>query len=227
VAQTFSRRHLLLSGLAGLGLAGCSPPRSWDLLRQNFTAKVPDPDRYPLDAAQIHALPYATLGVQVGDTARAVLVLATISGTRLTWMSADRIRFVTDHGRLEATDGLKRDLVATHWLTADPLADPSTLASGQAQGRRTVELREHGEVSSGIEVRSRFEAAGEQTLKILDRSHDTRHFVEHVDVPSWRWSWRNHFWLAADSGRVLASRQQYCPEVPPIHFQVLKPAAVS
>jgi len=228
-----SRRQLLggllVSGFAGGG-AGCStdPTSTVSLFTKTVTSKGRSASDYPLTAAQIHDIPYATMGVRIGDYPRAVVVLATADGRTLQWASSDRVTFVTRDGWLLRTHGLQRDLAATRWL-ASPDENPLRVfaQSGELPPRgvyREIDLGHADE--HGIAVESRFETGKDETIVIQGREHATRRVDEIAIMRAWRWETRNSFWIDPQSGRVWRSVQQYCPEMPRIELDVLKPAAV-
>ena len=223
-----SRRHFLGGVLAasGAGCAGLNPNADANsgsvpsLFGSTISApRSPPAGLYPLSAQQIHDLPYATLGVRVGDHQRAVVVLATVEGRRLRWVSADRVEFVTE-------DGLDRDLGTVRWLPADagqPLRGVGAGGSAPPPGvYREMDLRHANE--HGLAVSSRFEGAGDEVIEILGVRRPALRIDEVADVRAWRWKTRNRYWLDPDDGRILRSRLQFCPEMPPIEMEVLKPA---
>jgi len=217
----------LAGGLAGLGVTACSSSPTLDILASALTGigdigKAPG---YALSDAQIEALPYASLGIRIGGGAPAITILASIDGDELHWASADRVVFVTRRGRLVKTVGLPRDLSATVWVAADPLASYPLLVPASSSDRkisRFVDIRPNDDF--GVPMESRFEVSGDETISLLGRSHDCVRLREHILVRKWRWSTENVFWIDKDSGRVWKSRQQFCPDVPAMTLEVLKPA---
>lgn len=223
-------RRQLLGGLLVSGVSGCASDSNStvNLFSQTISSKAPPPDQYPLSAAQIHDLPYATLGVRIAKNPRAVIVLATVEGRTLQWASADHVTFVTYDGWLVGTRGLRRDLGATRWQPEpeeNPLrtfAQTGTLPSRGVY--REIDLRHADE--NNIAVESHFSMGPDETIVIQGREHATRRIDEVAIMRAWRWEARNSFWIDAQSGRVWRSVQQYCPEMPPIELEVLKPVAV-
>ena len=63
------------------------------------------------------------------------------------------------------------------------------------------------------------------SLTLLGQSHQTVVLRERVRVEKWRWKTENRYWFEVGTGKMLKSRQQYCPEVLPITMEVLKPVA--
>lgn len=224
-----SRRQVLGGMLAG-GLAGCSSDTSTStttLFRKTISAKTPPADAYPLNAQQIEELRYATLGIRIGTNQPAVVVLATADGDKLRWVSADRVIFITNGGWLTQTHGLPRDLAATRWVgqqAQDPLHSFIQTGAVPAPGvYREIDLLREDE--KGVVVTSRFELRPDEVIEIQGKQHSCRRLDEIADMRAWRWETRNSFWIDSQSGRVWRSVQQYCPEVPPMRLEVLKPFA--
>ncbi|GAC1621852.1 MAG: hypothetical protein NVS9B10_05120 [Nevskia sp.] len=225
-----TRRRLLTSlagGFSCLGLSGCGTSPTLDLLGSALTGigdigKAPS---YGLSDAQIEALPYASLGLRIGGSQPAVVILASVDGDELHWASADRVVFVTRHGRLTKTVGLPRDLTATQWTGQDPLAKFPAMPVSRDDRRvyRFVDLRPNDDFS--VPVQSSFDTLGDETLTILGHRHETVLVRERVVVRKWRWSADNLFWVDKTTGRIWKSRQQFCPEVPAMTLEILKPAA--
>ncbi len=225
-------RRQLMQGLAAstavptLGLLGGCSSQSLQLLGSSFAGArtAVSGDRYGLSDDQIEALPYASLGVRIGRLAPAVLILASIDQDELRWASADRVVLVTRRGRLVKSVGLARDLLGTQWASPDPLLGfPNTIpASTESRVGRFVDLRPKDDF--GVAVESRYDTIGNETLTLLGRTRRTVVLRERISVRKWRWSGENLFWLDAASGKVWKSRQQFCPDVPPLTLEVLKPA---
>jgi hypothetical protein len=221
-------RRQVLGGFLATGLTGCAadPGSVFSLFSTTFTSKSRSAQDYPLSAEQIRSMPYATLGVRIGALPRAVVVLATIQGRQLQWVSADQASFYTEGGRLVRSHGLERDLGATRWLApgGDPLG--ALVRGGELPPPaiyREIDLRHADEAT--VAVKSRFEAKGEETLVILGQERLTRRIDEVAAMPSWRWETRNSFWVDPQDGRVWRSVQRFCPEMPPIEMVLLKPPA--
>jgi hypothetical protein len=230
-------RRRFLGGLLATGVAGCAtapgstttdPNSTFNLLSKTYASKVPPPGRYPLSSEQILDIPYATLGVRIDDNPRIVMVLSTVDGQSLRWVSADFVTFVTRDGWLLKTHGLRRDLLATQWLPSlerDPLLSFAQTGTLPTRGvYRQINLGHADE--RGIAVESRFESRGDETIAILGTEHQTHRIDEIANMRAWRWEVRNSFWIDTQTGKVRRSVQHYCPEMPPIELEVLKPATV-
>lgn len=225
--RQFSRRDLIgMLGAASLtGLGGCAADDSTlELLRASFFDKKGSAAGYPTTADQIADLPYATLGVQIGDGKPAVMVLAQVQATGLVWASKDRVVFITRGGRLVQTVGLPRDLSREVSIGEDPIAQPPVRwPEGPVTINRLIDLHAPDEFS--VPVRSTLQALGQERIEILGRPRSGMHVAEHVEVDTWNWRTTNQFWVDMHEGYVWRAIVSYCPQTPPIKMELLKPAA--
>jgi hypothetical protein len=220
-----ARRRAVLQSMLGLGMAGCGVSPTLDLVGKTLAGGSKTDSGYPLTLAQISALPYATLGARFGGGAPIVMVLATVDGDELRWVSADRVILVTRDGRLTQTVGLPRDLRATQIVAADPLVQilNSGVIDSAPKIGRYIDMSHQD--AFGVVVESRYSIVGVETITILGVPHASLHVREHVNMPAWRWSTNNDFWIDQETAKVRKARQQYCPEVAAIEYEILKPPA--
>lgn len=217
-----TRRRLLIAAGA-LGLGGCASD-SLSLLGASlpkFGASARG-NGYPLTDAQIKAIPYASMGVRIGGSSAVVTILASVDGLRLHWASADRVVLITERGRLVKTIGLPRDLLTTRFTEFDPLAQIARGEPANSAGiSRIVDLRPKDDFS--VPVQSQCTVQEEETLTLLGQPRTLLRIRERVVVRKWRWSTDNLFWLDPADGQIWKSRQQYCPDVPAITMEMLRP----
>lgn len=226
--QTLSRRRLLISaGTIGL-LGGCSQMKGLKLFQETLNAARAKPegaDRYPRSRAEVDALPYAQLGVRIGDGQRGIMVLAEQRQDQNLWLSANRLLLVTEGNRIARTDGLRKDLRAFDGLASDPfargVADPASLDGHALSWNVTVRPGDQ----TRVPVESTLSLEGEETIEILDRSYRTIRVREDLSVAAWRWRSTNRFWLSTRSPLAWRSVQQFHPDQPAIEIEVLKRAA--
>ena len=197
-------------------------PPTLRIVEQGFRAPHRSAASYPIDAKRLKSFPTAALGVRVGDAPAAVMALARRQNEALRWVSADRVIFLTQSGVLVQTRGLLRDLAATQWLTANPLAAGAEPDSAPRVYRK-IDLRRGADLEKGVEIESSFEVMGHESIQLLDGTHETHRIRERVDVRAWRWSCENEYWIEIGTGLVRRSVQQFCPEVGPIRLELLKP----
>jgi hypothetical protein len=211
-----SRRQFLLV-LGGLALAGCARGRPW-------LASDGNPDDavtvYPFRRADIEALNVPAIGVTLGDSVPGVMFLsARLADNGQRWESTNRIGLTTRAGRVVATHGLRRELVATRFETPDPLAESALAAGGSLQRRVDLAPGDHRDVHYA----SRLMSAGEGFVTILERSYWALRITEEVTVRRWQWRVRNTYWVELSTGTVIRSIQHYAPDSPVIvidHFGV-------
>jgi len=220
-----SRRSLLIAA-GTLGLSACASD-SLSLLGASFGSGRRGGSGYPISDADIAAIPYASLGVRIGSSAGVVMILASIDGEKLNWVSADRVVLITERGRLVKTIGMPRDLLATRATGSDPL--PLVIRgdsqANQARISRIIDLRPKDDFS--VPVESRCTVRSEETLTILGKPRKLLRVEERVVVRKWRWSTDNLFWVDPTTAKIWKSRQQFCPDVPAITMEVLRPAATA
>lgn len=171
---------------------------------------------------QIAALPYASLGVQVGSSPKAVVVLAKYDGEDLQWVSSDRVVLVTRKGRLIRTVGLAQDLTGVQFQAGDVLSNWGVhpLAGAVARYARRIDVMPGD--AFNVLVECELAVGTPEEITILGRPRMTRRLREQMRVPLWDWTAENLFWVDPDSGYVWRSRQVYSPRVPPIAMEVLK-----
>lgn len=221
---SLTRRGLLIAA-GSLGLGGCASD-SLSLLGATLPRFGASANRngYPLTDAQIKAIPYASMGVRIGKSQGVVTILASVDGARQHWASADRVVLITEHGRLVKTIGLPRDLLTTRFTEFDPLSDAARgNRSTEANISRIIDLRPKDDFSVPIE--SRCAVMAEESLTILGETRRVLRVRERMVVRKWRWSTENLYWCDESTGRIWKSKQQFCPDVPAITLEVLRPAA--
>jgi len=214
----------LLQAAGTVGLAGCGLSPSIEVAYKSLRGQPKTDSGYQVSIAQIRALPYASLGVRLGNGAPGALLLDRYEGDDLVWISGDNIALVTREGRLVKTVGLQRDLRQTQFESPDPL--PQIFASGSVDGiakvERVIDLSSRD--SFGVPIESRYEILGPKTIHVIGLTRETIMIREHIVVRMWRWSADNYYWLDQKTGSVQRAIQRYCPEVPEIEYDVLRPA---
>lgn len=217
VALHFSVTFLLLFSAAWL--SGCSAVsnKTVDTLWHAFSG----PPDVVLSTEQIRALPYASAYLRVGDGPKVFVVLAYADGDRLSWLSADGVMIVTQHGRVIKTVGLANDLRLLDNLAHDPLAARSPQSLISATWTTYAEWRER--YTSGYQLVADYKQIGKKTLTIMDQTFSCTLIEEKVTVTTPAYSWRNRYWLDATTGQVRQLVQQLGPDLPMISMTFLKP----
>src|SRR5258708_34877162 len=73
--------------------------------------------KIPRDRAA--AVPYATMGVELGSSAQALLILGTIAKNELDWFAGEQVFVRTKNGRVIRTAGLPYDVGGLRESSAD------------------------------------------------------------------------------------------------------------
>ncbi len=212
------RRSLLLGALS-LAASGCAAsPALQALLPQGKKKKA-------YTFKELKALPYATMGVRVGKSAQAVVVLARRANDDLHWVSANQVEFITHRGRLIRTNGLIKDLKTTRFGSADPVQTGLHRLEDGANLVRFMDLRPVRDIDKDVAATSVFQPLKDEVITILDRAHVTLRVEERVSY--WRWNWhvKNQYWVDPGNGFVWKSVQHIAPQIGALELEIFKPAA--
>jgi len=201
----------------GGGLSGCSSESSgdWDVLykivsqsweRRNGAVRLDD-------AA---AIPYATLGIRIGDNTEQMLILATDSAGSRIWTSGARVALTTRAGRIVATAGLAQNLSSYGSATA---FQPSWLVARHVAW--TADFADLG--LYGVQIDCNDTPAGEENIVILGQSFDTIRVDEACESNQLGWSYTNTYWVSRSSNRVWRSIQHVHPKSDAVEIELLRP----
>ena len=165
------------------------------------------------------AVPFATIGVRVGDSTQMLLILATDAGGQRLWTSSARIAITTRNGHIVQTAGFGHDLgnLQTRSMTTD--------ADGGWAAREDVDLPDLKLFSVPIACQAK--QTGNKSIKILGQEIKTLRIDESCrsQDSELAWSFRNKYWIDPDSGTVWRSIQHVNPNLDPIEIVVLRPPA--
>ena len=220
-----SRRNFVVSGLCltlGSALGACSDGTLSNLARNfKFIPGVKTGPDIKLSRAQVNNIPYATMYAKIGNAPVNLIVLGQQTGKDLHWISADHSVVVTRGGRLLKTVGLSENLVNTRLLDPDPVVSGARATSRSM--RRLIDLSPGNHFN--IKVQSNFEIEKEERISISELTFDTVVLKENCVAAELGWSFENRFWKDRKTGFVWKSIQHFSHKSPPLHLEVLKPAA--
>jgi hypothetical protein len=165
------------------------------------------------------AVPYATMGLELGSSAQGLLILGTTMGNELDWFAGETVFVATNHGRVIRTVGLPFDLGGIRPSIAPSLR--KTPSVGAISSSSAMDFPDLGIFGAPAQCSSR--TIGDESVEILGASILTRHVVEHCEVSVLKWKFDNDFWEDRTSGYVWRSRQYIHPKSPPIILEVLRP----
>ncbi len=215
ISQNITRRSALL-GAGTFLLAGCGNSRN-----PNLSSAIELARKYLADRAftdeDVERIPFASIGVQVGDASEALVVLATVNGDTLTWIAADHSLIQTRNGRIVRFRNGDIDVV-----TAPDSEDP--VADGAVAPGNFIRLLDFPKPKLySVPVESSLVASGQARVTLLHGEILTRSFTETGISRPLAWNFQNHFYLDLDTRRVWQSNQTVTPQLPPIKIRVLRP----
>ena len=208
-----------LAWMGMLFLAGCSTSTNQTIETLGYVFHKDDD--IVLTSAQLRKIPYASAYIKVGDLPQALVVLAYANGQRLSWMSADGVMFVTEHGRLVKTIGLPNDLRYLGYLDKDPLKiarldkQPSMVWYSVAEWSQKY--------TSGYPLSMHYRTVDSAVLEVMDEPYTTTIIEEFVTASPSEEKWKNYFWIDEKTGQVRKVKQQLGPSLPVIEMTFLKP----
>lgn len=167
------------------------------------------------------AIPYASIGVQLGSSTQGLAVLNKRVGEDRYWASGESILFVTREGRVIETIGLPYDL--TRVEARGGLAAGGTAPGTAREFFLMYDFREMGAFNVVAHCTDTDEGA--ETITILTARIETRHHVERCEAEQIDWSFENEFWLDAKTGFVWQSVQDIHPRSPKLYLTVFRPDA--
>lgn len=220
--HSITRRASLLIGWSFF-LSACSD-NFLEIIGDNLRLAVTGQISPIIPRARIDAIPYASMAAKIGRGPRGLMILGRVEGQELHWISADRVVFVTRHGRLVRTAGLPANLKGTRLVDLDPL---EALDNGQRSAgpfRRLVDLAPPD--NYGIMITSSFESLGQESVVIAELLFDTEVFRERCTARDFDWTFENRYWVDPDSGLIWKSIQHIHPDIPRVELELLKPPGV-
>src|SRR6266566_3876619 len=94
----------------------------------NFLLNSFDKSAEKIPRERAAAVPYATMGMQLGSSAQALLVLGTITQDELDWFAGEQVFVRTRNGRVIRTAGLPYDLGGLRDLSANSTSGGSAIS---------------------------------------------------------------------------------------------------
>ncbi|MGH6877933.1 MAG: YjbF family lipoprotein [Rhizomicrobium sp.] len=166
--------------------------------------------------ARVAAVPYASLGVQLGSSDQSLFVLANESGDNLVWLGGSQLAITTRNGRIVRTAGFEHNLTGFQLSSSVPAAKDDRNSENY--------LYDFSDRSRyGVAVRCSRQFLGAERIIIIGVPHDTSHVAEDCTAPELGWSFRNEFWRDA-SGFVWKSEQNVAPGLDRFTLEILRPA---
>ena len=213
----------LIFGAVVLSLVGCGNETTNNLFRtiDIYRNGLQGPS---ITREQVDAIPYASMGLQIGKGPLSLVVLGRVAGDKLHWISADRNAFVTQRGRLVATAGLTTNLQHTE-IKDDPLLDaPRLMLLSSKEGisyRKSLDWQPDNVYSVTLDAVLQY--VGDEDLQLLGNTIPTRHFIEKNNNNYLNWQFTNEYWVSYATGEVVKAIEYIHPELPVFKHSVYKP----
>ena len=136
-------------------------------------------------------------------------------------MTASGQSLVLRGGRLVKTAGLGDDLLFTRALGGDPVDGQLHREGVPPKFSRIVDAGD----SHGLIVDSEFEIIGGEKIMIVEIELRTVLVRERNVARTNNWDFDNYYWIDPGDGFVWKSEQVFARNVPPVRYEILKPAA--
>src|SRR5258707_6610838 len=164
----------------------------------NFLLNSFDKSAEKIPRERAAAVPYATMGMELGSSAQALLVLGRITQDELDWFGGEQVFVRTRNGRVIRTVGLPYDLGGLRRLSTNSMLRATEASS--APQLLSLDFPDLGVF--GATAQCSRKDAGDDNVEILGSRIPTRHIVEHCTVEALRWSFDNEYWEDRMSGYV-------------------------
>jgi len=211
------RTALLICGLILMGpLGACSSGGNTDLrsVASIIRLSLGPPQRVTIKQAA--AIPYATIGIRLGNGPQAIATLATDDGGQRLWASGQKVMIATTRsGQIQRTVGLPNNLT---WLM------PSGSTEANPSARRSVwaaDFADLGVYAATIQCDAL--ASANVQISILGNRIATRRTNVRCVAPQLNWSFQNAYWTDHQTGLVWRSIQHVHPKLDPIEIETLRP----
>jgi hypothetical protein len=175
-----------------------------------------DPEKIPRDRAA--AVPYASMGLELGSTPELLLVLGTNTAGELDWYAGDQVFVRTRKGRITRTVGLPFDLGG---LREVPVPNAIVNAASPPAAQYSLDFPDIGIFGAAAQcIRT---SMADETITILGSAIPAIHVVDHCTVSAMRWNFNNDYWIDKGNGYVWRSMQHIHPNSPPVVLEVFRP----
>lgn len=205
-------------------LTGCSSGGNSDykayfqLMRQSVHGAMGDG---AITRAEAAAVPYASMGVRIGDGPENLIVLASDTGGDLLWTSKTRIVIVTRDGRIVRTVGLTHDMGSLAPQTGQTLPSPAQALKQAYVTTRSMDFPDIGAYAVIIVCSS--VSVGADSVTILGNRIATARVDEHCSSVARNWDFTDSYWVDPQNAFVWRARQHLHPDGDILTTEILRP----
>ena len=211
-------RHAASVLTAACVLAGCSAIGGGDIASIYEIAKNVWSDRSrKVTLEEAASVPYASMGIRLGDSSEVMIVLAGDTNGQSLWTSSAKIAITTQGGRIVRTAGFEHNLGGYSSLS-------DTL--GKDSGRTLRYQVDFPDLSLySVPIVCQDQPAVDETIIILGKDIHTQRIEELCACADGEldWSFNNTYWLDPESGLVWRSIQHVHPRLDVVDTEILRP----
>lgn len=220
------------AGVAALALAlalgACSSggptylERLGAAIKDRIAPPAPRPPRV-LTRAELDEIPYATITVAFGESARAILLPLADNGGYLDYRDASNRGIRMLGGAVAASEGLGLNLEAVRHDRRDPVAYPRPLADWPESVFREYQYRVREGEDYGITLACTYRVVVRETVEIVEINFDLAR-VSEVCTNQLR-QVVNTYWVEEETGFIWKSEQWLGPVLGHARIEVIRPYA--
>lgn len=166
------------------------------------------------------AVPFASMGIRLGDAPESLLVLASDTNGDQLWTSKSNIVLLTRNGRIHHTVGLHQNLSALSATVGSNL-NPALALKNPAMNSLSADFADIGVYAAAITCR--MAAQRQETIVILGKAISTIRVDEACRSPSLRWNFTNQYWVDPESGFVWRTQQHVHPRGDILRTEIFRP----
>lgn len=209
------RRHPLrplVAVLVPLLLAGCSSDQSneWDAVVGIF-GQVFGGASQEVTYQQAAAIPFASIGVRLGDGPEGILVLGSSNTEQQLWTAASHVVLLTRGGRITRTAGLDQNLSDMRLVKGENSVD-------------TVWQADLGELHLySVLIKCHSVARGAETISNFNTPVPVVRVEDECRSDQLNWSFTNTYWVSPQNGLMWKSIQHISPKMDPLQIRILRP----
>lgn len=212
----------LTVALLGISVMACShgEDSDWasllDLAKKSWSG-----GDHTVSLKQASDVPYASIGVRIGDQGERMMVLAANNGADLLWTSSSKLALSTNNGRITRAIGFENDLTGFTAVSGDMFANTPTAWASIRHLTWMGDFAMQGLYS--VEVSCTDTPIGNETIQILGQNIQTMRVDESCEAHQIGWRFVNQFWVDTETGAVWRSVQHINPKLDPIQIEILRP----
>jgi hypothetical protein len=164
------------------------------------------------------AIPFATIGVRLGDGPEGILVLATNNPQQQLWTAASHVVLQTEYGRVMRTAGLEHNRTDIR-LVKGPSGPPPLQGSVETQWEE-----DFGDLHLySIPVTCRSVVIGPEAVPNFTSRIPTVHVDEQCHGDTIDWTFTNSYWISPKDGFTWRSIQHVSPKLDALEIELLRP----